>query len=240
MAKYFQDNLDAEKIADIVESNTIEGIKIPNRVLFGETKDTGGSLSNSQKNVIEEMYVDTILTKHNEATAMVEKYSEETKTRIKNEFEKFAPIELFGKINQLIFVVADLANRITQLEDVIKTSKNLEQPQNTTDTVVDGIDKRVSPPAKTQKSIEHPSIHETQRLMDTVRERLNNAKSGNPVPRIPIDGLQQSDTKLEEIFPNLDDDAYEAAYAAIAQNKPKVQTQTEKPSPGNMRGMHGF
>ena len=49
---------------------------------------------------------------------MLTKRKRELKTKVKNQFELFSPAELFEKLNQIMFVLADLGNRISSLENI--------------------------------------------------------------------------------------------------------------------------
>lgn len=249
MGKYFSTDTDTSKYGIVNEEK--------NAVAMPSTDNLTVPLSNEKKERLsiikqdnaptQDDYIDMVKVQADAATDMVKKYSEESKQELKNQFEKFSPVELFEKINQLIFVVADLSNRVSSMEQTIKTGK-VEQPQEMEITDPETLYRIQSRMEKrgidnfedaAPKSIPQQPENNTVDVPDIndVRRRLAEIKSG--VKSIPSEGLVDKSIKLEEVFPNLDDEAYSAAYAAMQQNK-VVEVTEERPQPGAMRGITGF
>ena len=172
---------------------------------------------------------------------MVNSYSEELKTKVKNQFELFSPAELFEKLNQIMFVLADLGNRISSLENTTKNNMVSNNANNSNNGKIE-----LSNPEdllKFEKSLEQnnpkPINDNTYLNPNEVKAALSNIRQGNIPKNIPSSEYIDNGLNLEEIFPNLDDEAYQAAYKAMSENK-SSNTDTQMPSPGNMRGITGF
>jgi|SaaInlStandDraft_4_1057021.scaffolds.fasta_scaffold28399_2 hypothetical protein len=239
MGKYFSSDSDLSQY-NVSEENSIDTTNvIPStdnltKPLSDETKE---QLIQSTPSTTDE-HINVVKQQTEHVSQMIQTYSEESKQEFKNHFEKFAPAELFEKLNQLIFVVTDLSNRITSLEN--NTSGT---PPNKTH-----IRKEISNPQELYEMQEHGNISESIKIPDnnqtpvdieSVKKDIANIKKGKTPKNIPSDGLTDNTVNLEEMFPDLDDDGLQAAYASMSEKKVD-RTTVIKPVPGNMRSITGF
>jgi len=201
-------------------------------------------------------YIHHVEKQTEQVSHMMKDYSEQSKQELINQFEKFSPVEMFEKMNQLFFVTVDLSKKIQSLEDKIDLifnivtvgakaqGINIPKQNNETQTIKDpaklyamqqmeekGID-TISP----QSIPKQPEEQEPQIDINEVKKKLNDIKKGK---KIPNEGFTDKSVNLEEMFPNLDDEAYQAAYNAM-DKIPKQTTTEEKPVPGNMKNIVGF
>lgn len=242
MGKYF--SKDSELSKYVLPENT-ESVKnvIPltdnlTNTLSDTTKE---KLSKRFEPTNQDEYIDMVREQTDHVSNMIKKYSDESKKEFKNQFDKFAPAELFEKLNQLIFVVADLSNRITSLEN--KFSNNNTPPNSKNEIEISDpadlfrlqheLDTLDSSKRFNQKPQNIPDV-------SAIREHLSNIKQGNKVRTIPTEEYIDKGIKLEEVFPNLDDEAYQAVYSSLSKQKTHDYTTDDKPTPGGMRGITGF
>lgn len=244
MGKYFSNDTNFSNY-DITNDNSVDATKaIPSTdnltaPLSDETKEKLSRTPNEAVN--EDDYINLVKEQTEQVSSMIQQYSDESKQELKNQFQKFQPVEIFEKLNQIIFVIAQLGNKITSLEKTLNTimTNNADEPDDKNENNNDmNIDEHNETENDIPQSI--PNTNQTSDDMPTVNEikqKINMAKNGNK----DNDTYTDKSVKLEEIFPNLDDEAYQAAYASSMlkeRNKPKTEEKT--PSPGKMRGITGF
>lgn len=257
MGKYFSADSDLTKFTGFEEKpNTV--IPSVNNLTDPLPTDSKEKLSTVRQDNIpmtQDDYIDMVRVQADAATQMVNRYSQETKKVMEQQFEKFAPVELFEKLNQIIFTIADLSNRITSLEQKIDHISNgtpiqeKKQPleitdpeqlyrfQNKLDSLIASKKPESIPVNAQTNNISEDDISGID--INTVRRRLEDARAGN-IRKLPDEGLIDESIKLEEVFPDLDDDAYTAAYSAMNQYSKVDRTETSKPEPGTLRNITGF
>lgn len=172
---------------------------------------------------------------------MVAQYSHDSKQEIKRQFDKFSPAELFEKMNQMMFVISTLNNKVDELSSLFAKTQ-MDTPSE---------DKELSNPEdlyvrqeKQRVIIQNENIPQqipTKSTVDSVpaigdiTKQLSNIKSG--APQLPDDGYTDSSINLEQMFPDLDDEAYQAAYSSMTQSDTPSKTEVKRPTPGDMRGI---
>jgi hypothetical protein len=255
MGKYFSSNTDTSKfeLTESVDKITVPSVDNLTTPLSSQVKE---KLSQTRIDTptTQDDYIDAVKVQVDQVSDMVKKYSDESKKELKNQFEKFAPVELFEKINQLIFVIADMSNRISTLEQIIATNFNIQnqaQPKmvEITDpadlyrlqTRMDKLGEDELSSTVTPQNIPSQPKNSNNVMPDVndVRRQLNNIKQGKS-KSIPSEGFTDKGIKLEEVFPDLDDEAYSAAYTVMNKLKPTDNVVEETPQPGSMRGITGF
>jgi len=247
MGKYFSNDTDLKIHIDDNEKNS--NIVIPSadnltHALSEITKEK--LLKNKFEPTNVDEYIDMVKVQTQQTTQMVQRYSEESKQDLKKQFDKFSPVELFEKINQLIFVVADLSNRIGKLEIAVKSKHTIsddEKPVEISDPadiyrlqqMLDNGD-FVNNEKNTDQEKKNKLVDDD---LDEIKKRLAAVKSNKPLKTIPSEGFTDSGIKLEEVFPNLDNEAYEAAYSELIKTNNNASFK-DKPIPGGMRAIKGF
>lgn len=216
MSKYFSNNTNFSNYP-ISEDGSVETSTIPEftneNILSAENREL---LSTNNSSELEKLKL-----QNEQLQKMLNTYMAETNTNIPNQFNQFAPAELFEKLNQLIFVVSNLSNRITDMEKTIAGHKNKVVEHKTT---------TISDPAQI-------IAFEKEYNRNNVQETLDNIKKGK---NIPMEDYIDNSVRLEEMFPELGDEAYQAGYNALSQIKPTVTKPTDITA-GQMRGgMNGF
>ncbi len=194
-------------------------------------------------------HIDMVKVQADFASEMVGKYSRETKKIVEQQFEKFAPAELFEKLNQILFTIVDLSNRVTSLEKTILANSNgmptqEKKPITITDPEqlyrlqgrIDELTKIEQPASIPQQAA---SDNNERPHVDELRSMLADAKNGK-ARKIPSEGFVGDGVKLEEMFPNLEDAAYTAAYTAMNTYNKTEHTDSKKPEPGSLRNLNGF
>lgn len=223
MSKYFSNDSDFSNYQDttiILDNNTNKNTIINDIIepLTPEKKEILNNISSK----------DTPISSNDQVNKMVNDYTHATNTEVKNQFNSMTSVELFEKMNQLIFVVSNLSNKIADLEIIIKNNKlkNMKEPMEISDPK-DLIDLE-----RKLNTFNKPAS------INDVQSQLNNIKKGNI--DIPLEDYIDNSVRLEEMFPNLDDEAYQAGYNALSQTKPKPQT-SKNIDIGTMRGgSNGF
>lgn len=264
MGKYFSNDSDLLNYA-VTDDNSVDVTNaIPHtdnltQPLSDETKQKLTEKNHTDTISTEDEYINIVKEQSIKTSDMIQKYSDESKQEIKNQFAKFAPAELFEKMNQILFVLTTLSNKVDTLEKTIL--QNVKSVDNTTNngklevrnpadlykiqqtekinTTSEKDDTPIIPhsiPNKSQKVETSPQMPD----VNEVKKQLENIKKGIK-PRMPGDGYTDKSVNLEQMFPNLDDEAYQAAYRAIDQQQnPGDSTTSTKPEPGKMRGLNGF
>lgn len=250
MGKYFSNDSDLSNYTTVAdESVDTTKLAMPTNHILNQSSsvDSKEILQQFPKNndykqpTTTDEHIDFVKNQNALANHMVNSYSEELKTKVKNQFELFSPAELFEKLNQIMFVLADLGNRISSLENTTKNNMVSNNANNSNNGKIE-----LSNPEdllKFEKSLEQnnpkPINDNTYLNPNEVKAALSNIRQGNIPKNIPSSEYIDNGLNLEEIFPHLDDEAYQAAYKAMSENKIS-NTDTQMPSPGNMRGITGF
>ena len=260
MGKYFSNDSDLSKYnftEDSVDASRV--IPSTDNLTQPLTEKVKNNLSNRGKTPTiaknEDEYISIVREQTDSITDSIHKYSEETKQEITNNFKKFSPVELFEKMNQMLFIIGELSNKIKSLESKIdllcdtspvqpNKSQNSEKfmQESTPNTAIE--EKYVkNVQSIPQKTIQAPAPKKTADSIDMmnkteVKNQLQGIISGKT--RLPTDGYIDGGVKLEEVFPNLDDEAYQAAYKTMAEQKEEVKLSNSKPIPGKMRAITGF
>jgi len=244
MGKYFSNTSDFSKY-DVTDDNSVDtSTVIPStdnltNKLSDETKEKLSKTPNDATN--EDEYINLVKEQTDQVSSMIKKYSDESKQELKNQFKKFQPIEIFEKLNQIIFVIAELSNRINSLEKTIKGNSEEKEEQ-----------KKISDPSELYAIQQHQELENKINIpenipeskeeklpnIEEIKKKINEAKSG----KIPNDDYKDNSINLEEVFPDLDDEAYQAAYASSSEKeKTKTKTKEKTPTPGKMRrGLAGL
>lgn len=238
MGKYFSNDSNFSQF-DITDENSIDVTKVsPNNAVISESldDDTIELLSSKyaalKQNISDEdLNIVKVHKEIQEINNIVENYSEETKKEIKNQFNVFGPAELMGKMNQIMFMMMNLNDRLISIEGAIK-NQPVEKPKSQTindprDLI--NIDKSLN---RLEQTNNIPSI-------DDIKIQLEKIKSGKVPVSIPDEDYIDKSVNLEEIFPDLEDEAYQAAYSAM-KIKQKTQSETTPVSPIAMKHITGF
>ncbi len=218
MSKYFSNNTDFSHYP-INDDGNIPTSNIPEftneNIISDEKKDI---LTNKQNNI----ELERIREQNIQLQKMLDNYTTETKSNIPNQFNNFAPAEIFEKLNQLIFVVSNLSNRITDMENTLKQQNRIITPTTTSRTISD--------PSQIVEFEKEFSKNKVQATLENIKKGKN----------IPMEDYIDNSVRLEEMFPELDDEAYQAGYNALSQ----IKSTNNKPTDvtvGNMRaGLNGF
>jgi len=276
MGKYFSNNTDLSKY-NITIDNSIDTSKL----VIPSTNNLTNPLSNETKEKLaiqrtpldainEDDHINLVKEQTLEVTKVIQQYSKESKEEFKQHFERFAPAELFEKINQMIYVVTQLANKVTTLETIIKNSYiNNETSSKSSNEKTEFNDLQetnimVTEPQRiptiTKKSQSaFPSVSEVKKELlnkhnptlqnvnkkampsiDEVRQQLADIQNGKNIKSLPSEDYNDESLNLEELFPDLENDAYQAAYASMAKSKEKLDKTDVTPTPGKMKGITGF
>jgi hypothetical protein len=212
----------------------------------------------SPKDAIDdEDYIQLVYEQSAEVTESIKKFSNDTKQEIKNVFDKFAPAEIFEKLNQLIYVVTQLNNRVASLEELIQNNSPqiTTNVQNNSQPIIktNSIDTTITETMSTNSDLGIPVNHHTpfsnrptevtseddQPMMTVaeIKHHLRDITSGKSPSILPTNGYLDKSINLEKIFPNMDDEAYQAAYSSIASAQNKPSLDVAPPTPGKMRGI---
>lgn len=253
MGKYFSSDSDLTKfnISEEKQTSAIPSADNLTSPLPTASKEKLSIVRQENMPMTQDEHIDMVRVQADAASEMVNKYSKDTKKMIEQQFEKFAPIELFEKLNQVIFTLADLSNRISKLEkkiDAISTGVVIPErkPIEITDpeqlyrlqNKLDEFSKTTPEPIPESQDNENIGV-EDRPSIEEIKKRLSDAKSGK-VRKLPDEGLTDESVKLEEMFPNLDSEAYTAAYSAMSKYNKVESTEATKPAPGTMRNLTGF
>lgn len=197
----------------------------------------------------EDTYIEDILEQSEHISKVIKDYADSKKEEIDNKFNKFAPAEMFEKINQLIYVVTQLNNRLVNIEDLLKNSNSLEtnnkeltQHKIENTQIVKKEDKSNSENQFLDKSLGFKNKDVEMPSIEQISKHLASLSSGGK-GTIPIENYLDSESvKLEEIFPHLDDEAYQAGYSTMLKykNQQNKQGTQSNPAPGSMKGIIGF
>ena len=131
MGKYFSNDSDLSNYTTVAdESVDTTKLAMPTNHILNQSSsvDAKEILHQFPKNndykqpTTTDEHIDFVKNQNALANHMVNSYSEELKTKVKNQFELFSPAELFEKLNQIMFVLADLGNRISSLENTTKNN----------------------------------------------------------------------------------------------------------------------
>lgn len=251
MGKYFSSDSDLTKfnISEEKQTSAMPSADNLTSPLPTASKEKLSVVRQENMPMTQDEHIDMVRVQADAASEMVNRYSRDTKKMIEQQFEKFAPAELFEKLNQVIFTLADLSNRISKLEskvDAIVTGvvvpekkpieitdpEQLYRLQNKLEEMGKINNPESIPDSDTINSEDKPNIEE-------IKKRLADAKSGK-VRKLPSEDLVDESVKLEEMFPNLDSEAYTAAYSAMNNYNKVENTESTKPAPGTLRNLTGF
>lgn len=264
MSKYFSDDSDLLKTYSATEEGSIDTTRITpstdnlTQPLSEEKKQLLAVSQKPKEPSTTDEYIHHVEQQTEQVSQMIRTYSEETKQEMVDQFDKFSPVEMFAKMNQLFFIMSDLSNKVSNLEkkiDVVVNITAVEAKSNGIDIPQQNNEEQeIKDPATlyamqqmAEKGIseippqsipEQPKKKEPQMNINDVKRTLSNIKSGKA---LPDEGFTDKSVNLEEMFPKLDDDAYQAAYGAIdsaAKKTPK--TKKEVPEIGSMRNIAGF
>ena len=252
MGKYFSSDSDLTKfnISEEKQTSAMPSADNLTSPLPTASKEKLSVVRQENMPMTQDEHIDMVRVQADVASEMVNKYSKDTKKMIEQQFEKFSPIELFEKLNQVIFTLADLSNRISKLETKIDAiSTGVVIPERKPIEITDPeqlyrLQNKLDEFSKTPESIpgsrdkENISV-EDRPSVEEIKKRLSDVKSGK-VRKLPDEGLTDESVKLEEMFPNLDSEAYTAAYSAMSKYNKVVSTEATKPAPGTMRNLTGF
>jgi len=157
---------------------------------------------------------------------MMEEITAGTAEKITNTFESLSTLELFERMNQISFLLVKMNSRLDSIEKAINNgniSVNTTQTYTQVDTKetadVDKVDYQEQAKIKDDISKLSPreqyAMEQTKTLspLETAQKQLaDGIKTGGAMPD---EGYVDSSTNLEKIFPNMPDDAYQAAYESI-------------------------
>jgi len=267
VSKYFSSDASALKNNVRIEQN-INALPITDNLsdsLSLEKRNLLGGSTSTRTNPDDE-YIMSVLEQNDHVNSVLENYVNNTKQEIENKFKKFGPAEMFEKMNQVIYVVTQLSDRILALEKRLSEMEQIEQykpnpqkeeidnqstiisPNKDFDTSkIAVIDELKIPNSKIMNNLDKNDIQTSNSMnippmptADEVRSHLKSLTSGNG-GTMPINEYLDKGVNLEELFPHLDDEAYQAGYSSMLQNKNNSSTLTKDlPTPGGMRGITGF
>ncbi len=238
MSKYFSNDTNLSKY-DMTETNSVDvtmATHIPSELSENITHEQKELLNKPYIPMNTDEHISYVREQSNQIKKMVETYSEESKQTITNNFSKFAPAELFEKLNQIIFILANINNRLTALEDNSKEAKKTNP----------SINEAISDPKelyefhKRQELNENRSTAEQQISVSEAQQIMKKILNGENPLKIPDEGFVDKSMDLEELIPNLPDDAYQAAYASMAKAENTFNSPGEKIITTNMRNLTGF
>jgi len=248
MGKYFSENSSIHSQYPVTPENTVEVRATPltdNLTQpLSEEKKQKLSLTPPKKPETTGEYVSYVEQQSNMVSQMVKDYSAESKQEIEKKFEKFTPLEMFEKINQLFFVVADLSNRVATLDATIQTLINIatkgagiQKPTNAQRNITNphelhGIQEQLEkgikidvPQQSNRNQSSRPNTPSRNVTNDEpmdisqVKEMLGNIQKGKGLKGLPMNGYTDNSINLEEVFPNREDGAYQAAYQVLNERK---------------------
>lgn len=262
MSKYFSENSHLIKNDDFgfssnetphampLADNLTTQLNSEKRNLLSEKIESKSNKRFQNENNLEEDYIENVISQSEQINEVLNKYTEQTKQNIENKFNKFSPAEMFEKMNQLIYVVTQLSNKIQKLEETINNDVTHKSVQDI-DVAEPKPEKKIeSQPTQIKK--EHNELQIPKNIKaqnnalkkeippmltaDEIRTHLASLTSGKG-GTIPVNDYLDQGVNLEELFPHLDDEAYQAGYSAMLQAQNKVEVEKELPTPGNMRGI---
>lgn len=248
MGKYFSNDSDFSQynLEEEKHSNVIPSTDNLTKPLSDKTKEKLSRTPNDAVN--EDDYINLVKEQTEQVSSMISKYSEESKQELHNQFKKFQPVEIFEKLNQLIFVVAQLNNKISKLENTLLGIEEEKQNRVITDPaqlyklqekekMLENINIPENIPVQEIKTPDNFKKNERPDI-NVLRQQINDAKNGKKIPNYEY---SDNSINLEEVFPDLDDEAYQAAYASSMRlEKTKSKAVEQTPTPGKMKGITGF
>lgn len=214
MSKYFTDDNDISSLTEQLEPTESYATPIPNAVdvsykeqISQQTPIETTAPTAPQKPTTVEEHIAAINTQNKQVDNAMKKISEQTAKEIENTFETIAPLELFERMNQLTFLMVQMNNKLTAIETILSEGVDL----NTKNITVPKAEPEVKLTPKEQY------LQETTKEMTPLEEAHNQLKTGMEAHGngLPTDGYTGAGTNLEKMFPNMPEEAYQAAYQGM-------------------------
>jgi hypothetical protein len=209
MSKYFTDDNDLSALTEQVQESTkIDNITIPTQT---NNNTSQYSQINQQKptprpTTVEE-HIAAINIQNNEVNKSMEEITKQTGDKISNTFETLAPLELFERMNQLTYLIVKMNNKLTAIEELLVLSKN--NKSSVMDIPKEIVKEKLSPKEQyiQENSQELTPLEAAQQQL---RQGMESHGNG-----LPVEGYTDESNNLENIFPNMPTEAYQAAYQGM-------------------------
>jgi len=250
MGKYFSNDSELVNYAstdDLSVDMTNQQTIIPNMV----KSQPQTTLSNNQKETLSSANQTSIEDKIDEISEQNEQitnhFEQIERERVKQTFKSFDELEVLERLNQITFLLVEQNDRISRIESFLKNQNSNISKTNTLEKTKDNISPReqdeikktpddISKMTPTERHIYETEKADNINYMDpnSVRKELNNMKTS---PTIPTEGFDDKGVVLEELIPDKDPEAYQAAYSAMNEVKKRNPTVGYSKSPkGGMNG----
>jgi len=230
MGIYFNSN--NENFSDIIE----ESNKNKQKIINSTTNMYGDEKIDFNDPEVKEILRTSI--ENNEVDEIVKHNTNKLKTEIKQTFARFTPAEIFERLNQITFLLFELNNRIGKLEETIANQKNNKKSDKFINEMINNPELHQQRMEETQKLKEN--LKPKELTADEYRKmvsdpnynrndiEIKNAEDANKVLDKMLDGEIPliPDTPVEDIFPNMPEEAYEAYYKT---SKPFAEKLSGKP-----------
>lgn len=122
--------------------------------------------------------------------------------------------EILEKLSQHSFLMIQINDRLMKIENMLLSLTGAEiTPKET------GVGRELTPrelyeeSLKADEKIDYMDVNVVRKKIDTMKDNI---------PNIPLEDYIDNGVKLEELFPNMPDEAYQAAYKSMdsKNNKP--------------------
>lgn len=260
MGKYFSNDSNLLNY-DISDDTTVDMTK----VAMPDISHQETPLSTEKRSLLEPARVDVseqqsldekINEIQNQNQEIAEEFNRIGRERVKQTFKSFDELEVLERLNQITFLLVEQNNRITNVENVLKSFGNINPQQPIKETLNDR-EMEVETEASLNQDISQLSAIDKHKLeLEAANKPLSNEDLMNPqkvsqeisrissgkVPSIPTEGLTDNSIKLEEIFPDRDPEAYQAAYKSLEDTEKRKRGLGYSKSPkGGLTGSNaGF
>lgn len=153
---------------------------------------------------------------------MIKEITVGTAEEITQTFETLSTLELFERMNQISFLLVKMNSRLDGIEKAINGTNGVKTTQEYTQveqTAVEPIKPDYQEQEKPKIDTSNMSPREQYALEKTDKlsplEAAHKQLADGIKSNFPDEGYVGEGTNLEKIFPNMPDDAYQAAYSSI-------------------------
>jgi len=260
MGKYFQNDSELLNYAvnsdtmsvDMSEQNTIPNFNTQTeRILSDEDKETLSKPISSEQQSIDSK-IDEI---HEQNEAIKEHFIHIEKEKVKQTFKSFDELEVLERLNQITFLLVQQNSRLDKIEEFLKSSSDsLNKPNESFEDKLRESERESEIQNLKPEDISHMTpterhIYETNNTdkpvdftnPTDVQREISKIRNGQP-PSLPDEGLIDTSVNLEEMFPDKDPEAYQAAYSSMeAAKKMNPNIGYSKSPKGGLNGSNaGF
>lgn len=226
MSKYFTDDNDLSSLTTQIEQPTTSvATPIPNPVdnSIQNQINSQNEIPKKPTNVptsVEE-HIASVTAQNNEVNTAMKHITQAAGEQIENDFKSLAPLELFERMNQLTYLIVKMNNKLTAIEKLLIDGGDAKTELDAANIRTESATHNTSTTTSVSPKEQYLKQQEDSKRLSAVELAQQQLSKGmyNHGNGLPSEGYADESNNLEKIFPNMPEEAYQAAYESQVTGK---------------------